>query len=107
MLRGLESFVTWLCEREHADVGSPHRCFDCPLARYLSETTGRLWGVDAPYYGPASMETYRWAVLPLWARLFVSSTDTAQFPSLTGAQALDALASIELRLTSSSCSLAA
>ena len=104
---GLEPFVTWLCERENTDVGYPHRCFDCPLARYLSETTGRLWGVDAPYYGLASVEVSRWAVLPRWARLFVSYTDTTQFTSLTGVQALEVLASIELRLTSSSCSLAA
>jgi len=106
-LLSLESFVTWLCEREHTDVGIPHRCFCCPLACYLSEMTGRLWGVDAPYYGLASLEAHRWAVLPQWARLFVSYTDTARFPSLTGVQALEVLASIELHLTSSSCSLAA
>ena len=49
----LDSFCTWLCHREHEIVGRPGMVYHCPLAQWLSECAGHIYGVDSRVYGRA------------------------------------------------------
>ena len=68
----LDSFCTWLCQREHEIVGRPGMVYHCPLAQWLSECAGHIYGVDGRVYGRASCAYHCWRLLPRWAAVFVT-----------------------------------
>jgi hypothetical protein len=96
----LDAFVSWLCVHEHEVIGLSGKCFDGPLARWLSEKTGHIFGVDGKWYGCASSEYGRWRLLPRWAEVFSMWMESRAYRPLTGIEALDVLAHIELTLSS-------
>ena len=96
----LDTFVSWLCSHEDVVVGVPGTCFDAPLARWLSMMTGQVFGVDGKWYGRALSECRRWRLLPRWAVLFCIWAESRTSRPLTGREALDVLAQVELMLTS-------
>ncbi len=107
----LDAFVSWLCSHEDDVVGVPGTYFDAPLARWLSEMTGHVFGVDGQWYGRASSEYGRWRLLPRWAEVFCAWAESRTYRPLMGREALDVLAQVELMLSSmgvrQACSAAA
>jgi hypothetical protein len=107
----LDVFVSWLCSHEHEVVGFPGKCFDAPLARCLSEMTCHVFGVDGKWYGRASSESCRWRLLLLWAEVFCAWAESRAYRPMTGREALEVLAHVELEVVSMSvrqaCSVAA
>ena len=95
----LDAFVSWLCSHEHEVIGLAGTCFDGPLARWLSEMTGYVFGVDGKWYGRASSEYGRWRLLPRWAEVFCVWMESRTYRPLTGREALDVLAHVELTLS--------
>src|SRR5437763_9230542 len=71
----LEAFSTWLVNHEHEVVGYKGRCFDSPLARWLSDLAGHLYGADERRDGPAVWEDCSWRPLPRWAPVFSHGLD--------------------------------
>ncbi len=98
----LEAFCTWLCQREHEVVGRPGTCFHSPLALWLSERFGHVYGVDDNLYGRALHDPCVWRVLPRWAVAFVARTEARSLHVLTGQEAFALLADIERMLMSGS-----
>jgi hypothetical protein len=95
-----DAFRKWLLAHAAESVGSPGRCFDAPLARWLSEVSGHVYGVDDKLYGRGCWEYVQWLPLPRWAELFTSWSEGRFFAcSLTGLQALDILARVEYTLS--------
>lgn len=97
----LDEFVSWLCLHEDEVIGLSGKCFDAPLARWLSEMTGHVFGVDGKWYGRASSESCRWRLLPLWAEVFCVWTESRAYRPITGIEALEVLAHVELVLCQS------
>lgn len=97
---GLEAFAAWLAIREHEVVGLPHLCFQSPLASWLSEMTGHLYGVDDGKFGRALWDYCYWRSLPRWACLFSCWLETRQAEVVTGQDAFCVLADVELVLSS-------
>jgi len=100
---GLETFATWLAIREHEVVGLPHLCFQSPLARWLSEMTGHLFGVDVDEgtFGWALADSCTWRLLPRWAHLFSRWLEARHVEAVTGRDAFDLLAAVELAVVGS------
>ena len=94
----LDAFVSWLCAREHEVVGSFGRCYDSPLARYLSEMTGHVIGTDGKRYGCALSEYRCWLLLPQWAEVLTSWIEALAYRPVTGSETVEALARVELAL---------
>jgi hypothetical protein len=94
----LDLFCHWLCERENAIVGRPGMTFHCPLARWMSEITGHIYGVDGRVYGRACSAYQRWLLLPRWAEVFVAWSESVAFRPITGSEALTILAGVEMAL---------
>lgn len=92
----LEAFVSWLCVHEHDVIGLAGKCFDGPLARWLSEMSGHVFGVDGKWYGPASSEYCHWRLLPRWAEVFCMWMESRAYRPITGRGALEVLAHVEL-----------
>lgn len=93
----LDAFLTWLCQREDDLVGCPRSCYHAPLACWLSEFLGDgVYGVDGAWYGRALHDTRSWRLLPRWAVLFSSCLESMAARSVTGLEALDVLARVEL-----------
>jgi hypothetical protein len=91
----LPAFRDWLAARRTSSVGVPATNFNCPLARFLTETTGTAYQVEANYAHPTSAPTQQRS-LPEWAALFVRSLDfTYPLDAITGAQALAVLSLVE------------
>ncbi len=93
-----EAFCHWLCLHEQEPVGRPGICFDAPLARWLSEVTGQVYGVDGKLYGRGCWEPWQWRLLPRWAEIFTEWSERFFALPLTGEQALEVLASVEWEL---------
>src|SRR5713226_3160592 len=74
----LDAFAAWLIGHENEIVGSPKRCFQSPLACWLSETTGHVYGVDGDKFGRALWEYCYWRQLPRWAHLFSAWLEASQ-----------------------------
>jgi hypothetical protein len=92
----LEAFVSWLCLHDGNEVvGYVGTWFDSPLARYLSEVTGHLFGVDSQRYGCALDDYQRWLVLPCWAQHLSWWVESCPRRPTTGDEVLEVLASIE------------
>jgi hypothetical protein len=96
----VERFVDWLCRREHEVVGYPGTCYRSPLALWLSQQTGHVYGIDEGRYGRASQDFRFWRPLPRWAQAFASWIDTCSATTyvLTGAEAFWVLARVEATL---------
>jgi hypothetical protein len=93
----IDQFIAWLCEREHDIVGVPGFWLDDPLSRWLSDMTGRLYGVDGAVYGSALLDMQYWRRLPSWCQLFVLLTEKYAFRAMTGLDVFRVLADIEQR----------
>ena len=97
----LDAFVTWLCLHDADIVGRPCSCFSSPLACWLSEFFGDgVYGVDGQFYGRAVHEVWSWRVLPRWATVFAERLERVASRSVTGREALEVLARVELALSS-------
>jgi len=97
----LEAFVSWVCLHTGDEVvGSVGTWFDSPLARYLREITGHLYGVDGRRYGCALSDYQRWLLLPRWAELFTAWVESGPRRPVRGDEVLEVLARIELVLRS-------
>jgi hypothetical protein len=95
----IEQFCVWLCEHEADIVGQASRCFDSPLARWLSETYGHIYGIDEKTYGRASHQWWQWQLLPQWAIAFNHRLERFAFQTITGLDALTILADVELTVS--------
>lgn len=99
-LLSMEQFLSWLCTHEYDVVGCPGTCFHAPLAQWLTDRYGGVWGIDDYMYGLASRAYTLWSPLPRWARLFIAHLERQAFRPVTGDEALLALAEVELALPS-------
>ena len=95
----LDAFCAWLCLHEQDLVGHPFSFYHSPLARWLSECAGYVVGVDSPWFGRALYECQFWRLLPRWAVVFASCLECASKLSVTGLEALEVLARVELALS--------
>lgn len=93
----LEHFIAWLCEHEGEAVGYPGMYFRSPLASWLSDLTGCVYGIDGVCYGRASADPRCWRLLPKWAQKFVVWTERYAMRAMTGYEAFSVLAEIEGR----------
>lgn len=94
----LDAFVSWLCARESEPVGQASSCFHSPLALWLSDSLGAVYGVDGCRYGRALYAFCSWRPLPVWAARFVSLLEGFGLRTVTGLEALELLARVELVL---------
>jgi len=94
----LDAFVSWLCLHERECVGCLGTWYDSPLARYLSEVTGHVFGADGRFYGRASSDYRYWLLLPRWAEVFTSWTESLAYRPVTGSEVVEVLACVELAL---------
>jgi len=92
----LDEFCAWLIAHESELVGHPLLCFHSPLASWLSEKFGHPFGVDGRGYGRALYPCQYWQLLPRWAELFASWLENVAAAPVTGWQALEVLAQVEL-----------
>lgn len=97
----MDEFVTWLCQHEYAIVGRPRSCYHSPLACWLSDfLEDGVYGIDGQWYGRALHDTRFWQLLPRWAVLFTSWMESVTSLPVTGFEALEVLAWVELALRS-------
>ena len=96
----VEDFCSWLCRHERESVGQPGMCFQSPLALWLSERTGHVYGVDGFHYGRASWDDCCWLELPRWARLFAARLEHMSASVVMGYEAFAILAHVETALAS-------
>src|SRR5690242_15802108 len=92
----LDDFCAWLIARESEPVGHPQLCFHSPLACWLSKVFGCAYGVDGRWYGRALSPCQYWRLLPRWAEAFASLLESSKASPVTGLQALEVLARVEL-----------
>jgi hypothetical protein len=95
----LEAFCAWLCTHEHEIVGRSGTWFHGPLAHWLSDLLGGVYGVDGPLYGRASWDAYWWLPLPRWAVLFTTWLDAREGRPVLGREAFVLLAQVEKALS--------
>ena len=91
----LDAFCSWLCEHEKDEVGRPGIWFHSPLALWLSDVAGAVYGVDGTVYGRACWDEQYWLPLPRWAVLFTNQIEQSISRAVNGAEALDVLALVE------------
>ena len=91
-----EAFCAWLCQHEHEVVGRPGTYFHSPLALWLSEVCGHVYGVDDKVYGRASWEYESWFPLPQWAQVFTARSERFLTQVMRGQEAFALLAHVEL-----------
>lgn len=94
----LDAFVSWLCMHESEPVGLASSCYHSPLALWLSECFDAVYGVDSCRYGRALYACCSWRPLPAWAARFASLLDGFGLRTVTGLEALELLARVELAL---------
>jgi hypothetical protein len=91
-----EEFFEWLSfYGDEEVVGVPGRCFDSPLARFLSAKEGMLVGVDDRWYGRALVDARCWRPLPMWARVFEALCENRFGRVLTAYDAVGLLVHVE------------
>jgi hypothetical protein len=88
-----------LCLHEQDIVGDPSSFYHSPLALWLSERAGNVVGVDGAWFGRALDACQFWRLLPRWAVVFASYLECASSLPVTGLEALDVLARVELALS--------
>ena len=96
----LEAFCAWLCVHEHEVVGRSGTWFQGPLARWLSDLLGGVYGVDGSLYGRACWDEHWWLPLPRWAVLFSTWLDALDGRPVRGCEAFVLLARVEKALAS-------
>jgi hypothetical protein len=81
-------FKAWL-ESKHprTKVGEPGTCNDCPLAKFLTQTTGAYCEVDSGVYYTKG----NYLQLPNWCDLFIDRVDNCQTEFLTAKKCLELL----------------
>lgn len=94
----VDGFCSWLAVHEYDIVGRPGMCFQAPLARWLSERSGHVYGVDGDRYGCASADWRGWRLLPRWAQGLTASIERVFPREVTGSEVFDVLAGLERRL---------
>jgi hypothetical protein len=95
----LNLFLSWLCEREGSVVGSPGIWLADPLSEWLSCLHGWVYGVQGKVYGPVSIDSVCWSILPRWGQCFIALSERDHYKKpMTGADALLVLAQVETRL---------
>jgi len=92
------NFCAWLCAQENMVFPAPASIFGSPLACWLSEVTGQLYGVDGEVYGLALCEEAYWKPLPCWAKLLVARLDACVARPLSGFEVFVLLAGVEVAL---------
>lgn len=95
----VEDFGSWLCRHEWDCVGQPLLCFQSPLALWLSEVTGHVYGVDGLRYGRALWDGCCWLELPRWAQVFAMRLEQVSASVVMGYQAFAVLAHVEMALS--------
>src|SRR5258707_14509503 len=71
----LEEFFLWLASYSPNDlVGQPGRCFNSPLALFLSSKSGCVMGEDGKRYGRAIVESHLWRFLTIWEQVVACLT---------------------------------
>ena len=90
------AFCAWLCLHEHEVFDRPGSWFHCPLARWLSDLTGHVYGVDRGRYGRAYLDECYWLPLPPWAQAFHARLEARGSAPITAYDAFVTLASVEL-----------
>ena len=94
-----DDFVTWLCEHETEVTGHAGTRFGSPLVEWLSMLFGYQCTIDDAACGWMSLDCrWIWLTLPDWGLRFQRRVDGYAFRPLTGAEALDILAGVELSL---------
>ena len=93
-----EDFCSWLCSQEYMVFVSPASVFSSPLACWLSDLTGHLYGVDDFAYGSALLGERYWKPLPCWAKMLVARLDACAVRPLSGSEVFVILASVEVAL---------
>lgn len=85
-------FKKWL-ESKHSrtKVGCPQSCSSCPLAKFLTQTTGTEYSVGSLDYYEV-WKTTKYALLPEWARMFIADVDNTPYQYVTATTALRLLA---------------
>jgi hypothetical protein len=105
MLRGVgmspsdihqEAFGAWLQVHREMTFEHPAACFDSPLARWLGEMTGYVYGVDGERYGRACWEYEHWLPLPWWARSVMARLDGCSFRVFTCSQVMALVAEVDM-----------
>ena len=91
-----EAFGAWLQVHREMTFERPAACFDSPLARWLGEMTGHVYGVDGEKYGRACWEYEQWLPLPWWARSVMARLDGCSFRVLTCSQVMALVAEVGL-----------
>lgn len=100
----VDGFCSWLALHERDVVGQPGMCFQAPLARWLSERSGHVYGVDGDRYGCASSDWCGWRLLPRWALVLTASIERVFPREVTGSEVFEVLADLERRLLCSGTS---
>ena len=95
-----EAFGDWLQVHREMTFERPAACFDSPLARWLGEVTGHVYGVDGEKYGRACWEYEHWLPLPWWARLVMARLEAGSSRMLTCSQVMALVADIGMVLAS-------
>ena len=93
-----EVFCSWLCTHEYTVFAFPASVFRSPLACWLSDVTGHLYGVDGFVYGSALLDERYWKPLPCWAKMLVARLDACAVRPLSGSEVFIILASVEVAL---------
>jgi len=84
-----EKFKKWLKSKSSkTKVGVAAVCAHCPVAWFLTQTTGKAYEVDGTEY--LCVETWKDYALPRWAQDFVTSVDKCQ-GSISAKKALQLL----------------
>ncbi len=93
-----EAFCSWLCQHEYRLFERPAGVFDSPLAEWLSELSGHLYGVDGGMYGRACWDYRFWHALPRWALVLMGRLEACPARWLTGSDVFVILAGVEMAL---------
>ena|SRR5436305_8699636 len=94
-----DDFVSWLCERETEVTGYTGTRFGSPLVEWLSDLARCQCTIENALCGWMSFDCqWRWRALPVWCVRFQQRVDGYAFRPLTGFEALDLLAHVELAI---------
>jgi len=91
----IKKFHVWLSIHATEIVGQAGTCFLSPLAIWISEEAGHLYGTDDLFYGRAATDYSSWQMLPKWAECFNAPLERIAFHPVTGSEALQELAHIK------------